>query len=151
MADTSHCLPETFIVKDSGTREEYETGAVRDNGEMKGAFELIPPQAMFRLALRYEGGAQKYGDHNWEKGIKIGRCFQAAVRHLFMYLAGANDEDHLAAAAWNIFAIMHYEAHKPEMQNLPAWQGRKSKFVYPIDMGDQIQCEAGDIRCNLLS
>jgi hypothetical protein len=35
------------------------------------------------------------------------------------YLSGRNDEDHLAAIAWNAFAIMHYEKYFPEMQDLP--------------------------------
>lgn len=116
-------------LKDSGTRELYETGAVRDNGEGKGRFDLMPFQGMMRLARHYENGAKKYKDRNWEKGMNISRYVDAAMRHLYKYLDGWNDEDHLSAAAWNLFAIMHHEAELPEMQDLPKWKDKKSNFI----------------------
>lgn len=104
---------------DSGTREKFNTGAVRDVQVGKGRFDLISPEALMRLAVHYENGAKKYDDRNWEKGIPISRCFSSAVRHLFKWLAGSREEDHLAAAAWNIFAIMHYEKYNPEQLDVP--------------------------------
>lgn len=49
-----------FLVKDSGRREEFTGGAVRDVREGKGRYDLISPIAMRRLALVYEKGANKY-------------------------------------------------------------------------------------------
>lgn len=49
------------------------------------------------------------GDRNWEKGIPFSRYIDSAKRHLNKFVMGMEDEDHLAAAAWNIFAIMHHE------------------------------------------
>jgi len=123
-------------LKDSGTRETYSTGAQRDNGEGKGRFDLIPPEGILRLARHYEAGAKKYSDRNWQKGMNISRCVDAALRHLFKYLAGANDEDHLAACVWNVFSIMWYEDKMPEMQDIPEWVGRKTKWLYPLDLGN---------------
>ncbi len=116
-------------LKDSGTRAEYNSGAVRDNGEGKGRFDLIPFQGLMRLALHYEAGAKKYSDRNWEKGMNISRYIDAAFRHLIKYSAGWNDEDHLAAILWNILAIMHHENKFPELQDLPDWKDRKSKWI----------------------
>ena len=38
-------------MNDSGARESYETGAIREPSKGKGAFELITPFAEDRLAL----------------------------------------------------------------------------------------------------
>ena len=110
--------PEYTAVKDSGAREEFPTGSVRDTQEGKGRFDLIDPHAMLRLARHYENGAKKYGDRNWEKGQPSSRYLSSAIRHLFKYLAGMRDEDHLAAAAWNVFAILHNEEVHKEMHDL---------------------------------
>lgn len=94
---------------DSGAREEFATGSRRDTREGKGRFDLVSPIALKRLAQHYENGAKKYGDRNWEKGQPLSRFLDSAARHLFAYLAGARDEDHLAAVAWNVFAFIHVE------------------------------------------
>ena len=109
---------ENYEMKDSGEREHFETGAVRDRREGKGRFDLISPYALRRLALVYEKGARKYADRNWEKGIPASRCLDSALRHLNQYMAGWKDEDHLAQCAFNVFAIMHFEEVLPEMIDL---------------------------------
>jgi hypothetical protein len=40
-------------VKDSGERQEFETGARRDTQEGKPRFGLIPPYPLRRLAMHY--------------------------------------------------------------------------------------------------
>ena len=55
-------------VMDSGERQEFSTGSVRDTRKGKGRFDLLPPKAIRRLAVHFESGAIKYGDRNWEKG-----------------------------------------------------------------------------------
>lgn len=89
--------------------QNYKTGAKRDSNVGKGAYELISPIALKRLALVYERGAKQKGARNWEKGIPFSRCIQSAIRHTFQYLEGRRDEDHLMQAAWNLFAIAHFE------------------------------------------
>lgn len=93
-------------VNDSGVRQEFDTGSVRDTREGKGRFDLLPPSAMKRLARHFENGAKKYGDRNWEKGQPLTRYADSALRHLFAALDGAVDEDHLAAVAWNVMALL---------------------------------------------
>ncbi len=96
-------------VKDSGKREEFLTGSVRDTREGKGRFDLLPPYAITRLAQHYENGAKKYGDRNWEKGQYLSRYMDSALRHLFKYLGGSREEDHLVAVAWNILGYIETE------------------------------------------
>lgn len=90
-----------FIVKDSGKRESFETGAVRDSGEGKGYFHCIPLIAIEALAKLYQAGAQKYGRDNWKKGIPLSRFIDSMARHLFKLSEGWTDEDHGAAVMWN--------------------------------------------------
>lgn len=91
-----------YVIKDSGERREFETGAVRDMSAGKGRFDLLPPEAIFAYATHMENGCEKYGDRNWEKGIPLSSFWDSAVRHLFKYIMGMRDEDHLVAAFWNI-------------------------------------------------
>ena len=100
---------EHYATKDSGKREQFTSGAVRDTREGKGRFDLIPPRPLARLAGVYERGAAKYSDNNWKQGIPLSRCLDSALRHLNQFKAGDRDEDHLAQAAWNIFSMMWYE------------------------------------------
>jgi hypothetical protein len=124
-------------IKDSGERDTYSSGAVRDNHEGKGRMDLVSTQGLLRLTRWYELGSRKYSDRNWEKGMNISRYVDAAMRHLVKYLAGCDDEDHLSAVAWNVFAIMHHEYYLPEQQDLPEWQGRETKWKYPLDLGKE--------------
>jgi hypothetical protein len=93
-------------VKDSGIREEFNTGSKRDSRNGKGRFDLLPFYAIQRLARVYENGAIKYGDNNWRLGQPCSRYLDSALRHLFKAGAGWMDEDHFAQAMWNIAAII---------------------------------------------
>lgn len=93
-------------VKDSGIREQFNTGSKRDTQQGKGRPDLIPIEPLRRLAKHYENGANKYGDRNWEKGQPLSRYYASAMRHMWDYMEGDYSEDHLAAAAWNIFALI---------------------------------------------
>lgn len=98
-----------FVTKDSGKREDFETGARRDVQDDKPGYEQIPVWALERLAMVYTRGAKKYGRDNWKKGIPFTRMLASALRHIFQFCQGEGDEDHLAQAAWNLFGIMYYE------------------------------------------
>lgn len=95
-----------YVVKDSGERKEFATGAVRDTSSGKGRFDLIPAYPLFRLAKLYEAGSLKYAERNWEKGIPTGRFMDSGFRHLMNYQNGDRSEDHLAAVLWNICGLI---------------------------------------------
>ena len=124
-----------FIVADSGARESFGTGMVRDIRAGKGRFDLITPIPLRRLAKVYESGALKYEARNWEKGSPLSRFLDSAKRHINDYEmiclyqregvplerlpADVNpNEDHLAQAAWNLFSIMHHQDLRPEFDDL---------------------------------
>lgn len=112
-------------IDDGGTRITYDTGATREPSVGKGRYDLITPHGLDRLAKWYELGAIKYTDRNWEKGIPASRCIDSAFRHMAKWLMGYKDEDHLAAATWNLMAIMHFEILKPELIDIEA-RGEKN-------------------------
>ena len=79
-----------------------------------------PPEVIEALGVVLTYGSKKYGDRNWEKGMPFSRYVDSAKRHLDKYIMGMTDEDHLAAAAWNIFAIMHHqELGQTELDDMP--------------------------------
>jgi len=94
-------------LKDSGKRENFPTGAIREPNDGRGRYDLISPIALRELAIHYERGAEKYMDRNWEKGLPLSRHLNSALRHLQNFLAGDRTEDHLSACVFNCFAITH--------------------------------------------
>jgi hypothetical protein len=109
---------------DSGARMTYDTGAMREPSTNKGAYELVSPFALERIAIWYELGARKYADRNWEKGIPFNRLIQSAIRHLIRWMKGDREEDHLAAVCWNVMAMMHFQetGQADELNNYPCYK-----------------------------
>lgn len=114
------------IIKDSGDRTEFETGAVRDMHEGKGDMASLPWEAILRLSKHYEAGAIKYKRWNYRLGIPVSSFIDSACRHLAKYQCGCDDEDHLAAAVFNILGAMLMENTMPEMVDLPMREGKKT-------------------------
>ena len=46
-------MPEELVLKDSGSRDVYPSGAQRDNREGKGRFDLVSGQGLLRLSRIY--------------------------------------------------------------------------------------------------
>ena len=65
--------------------------------------------------MTYAEGAAKYGARNWLKGIPASDLINHAIRHIYLWLGGDMSEDHLAHAAWNLLAVMHFEDTRPDM------------------------------------
>lgn len=125
-----------FVVKDSGARQEFETGAKRDTQDDKPRPSLVSPFAIERIAWVYTRGAKKYGDHNWQKGMPYSRYLDSAERHLLAFKKGETDEDHLAQACWNLMSILHHQEAGPE--------GLDDLIKYVNDDGDEKWAKIGD-------
>lgn len=117
------------MIKDSGDRTGFASGAVRDMHDGKGDMASLPNAAILRLSKHYEAGAAKYGRWNYTKGIPVSSFMDSALRHLFKYMDGWDDEDHAAAAAFNILGAMEMEAHHKELIDIPSREG-KNTFDY---------------------
>ena len=108
------------MIKDSGERSTFSTGAVRDLHGGKGRMDLLPWAAIVEVSKHAENGAAKYGEHNVDKGIPLHSLVDSGLRHLAKYLDGWDDEPHLLAAAWNILWAVQMEIRHPELQDIPA-------------------------------
>lgn len=105
MRNQSVTRAEGFVTQDSGTREAFETGMVRDVQTGKPRYDLIDRAFLLRWAELMARGAEKYGENNWRQAAtdKELRRFEAsAIRHLFQWLDGDRTEDHAVAVAFNL-------------------------------------------------
>ncbi len=118
-----------YATKDSGVRQEFGSGARRDTQAGKPRYDLIPPGPLKRHAELMARGAEKYDDHNWTLGMPTSRFMASAMRHLEQYRAGDREEDHLAAVAFNVYAIMFFEGTEhDDMAELP-WAPKSDDVV----------------------
>lgn len=124
-------------IKDSGKRQEFGTGAVRDVQDGKGRYDLLPFHAIERVAKIFEGGAKKYNAENWRHGIPLRRFLDSAIRHLSKAAQGQRDEDHFAMAAWNVMCLIETKFMidkgilPVELEDLPQWFEPKKVQLSP--------------------
>ena len=98
------------MIKDSGNRSEFETGAHRDLSEGKGRMDLLPFTALMEVSKIFEEGAKKYRANNWRRGIPLSRYADSGMRHFAKWMAGYRDEPHLEQAAWNILCLIETQS-----------------------------------------
>jgi hypothetical protein len=100
-------LGHKFKTKDSGKRESYKSGMVRDTTEGKVDYSLVHIPSLKRWAELLTRGAIKYGRNNWQKANSIEeyeRFRASAFRHFIQWFSGEEDEDHMAAVFFNLAA-----------------------------------------------
>jgi len=100
-------MSEWFDVKDSGKREEYDSGMVRDTDEGKTLWHLVADGPMLkRYAEHLTKGAAKYTPRNWMKARgeeEYDRFRESAYRHFMQwYLGEGTEEDHASATLFNM-------------------------------------------------
>ena len=93
-------------LKDSGVREDMDTGSRRDTQVGKSRPDLMNPLVMRRVGMHFANGCEKYGERNFELGQLSSRYRASLGRHLLDYDEGLKDEDHLAAVVWNAMCII---------------------------------------------
>jgi hypothetical protein len=91
-------LVSNLAFEDSTTVDQIFIGSHEDlipeeavkNDSDKVRMELITPEFMFALSAILTKGAEKYDDHNWDKGkgLKWSRCFGAMMRHMWAWWGG---------------------------------------------------------------
>lgn len=102
---------EEFVVKDSGKRQTFQSGMVRDTQDGKADFTRILDGPMFdRWAAHLTKGGAKYPDvkpgvPNWTLASgeeELARFKKSAFRHFRQWMRGDIDEDHASAVFFNI-------------------------------------------------
>lgn len=98
-----------FVTKDSGERQEFSTGMVRDTSASKVRYDLVYLPMLKRWAELMGRGAAKYSARNWEKAStqeELGRFKESAFRHFMQWFMEENqEEDHAAAVFFNISGV----------------------------------------------
>src|SRR5690606_28371454 len=93
-----------------GTIQEGEVRSLSSTGAEKGTtierFDLLPTQALAKIARHFGVGAAKYAPNNWRKGYEWSKSYAALQRHLHAFWGGEDyDEEtgspHLAAAGFH--------------------------------------------------
>ncbi len=104
---------DAYVTKDSGKRQVFTSGMVRDTEEGKLKPHLCLSGPMFdRWAGLMTRGAEKYEEDNWmlAQGTAEYQRFRAsAFRHFMQWWRGENDEDHAAAVFFNINGAEYVE------------------------------------------
>lgn len=96
-------------------KKRYDTGAVRSSDCEETRYDLISPIGLEALARTYAEGANKFGPFNWENGMPVTDLLNHAIAHVYKFLNGNRDEDHLAHAAWNLLGAIHSLEKWPEL------------------------------------
>lgn len=81
----------------------------------KTPYDLLAPEFLEGVAQVLKFGAEKYSPRNWEKGLRWGRVFGAAMRHGWAWWRGeAADPEtgfsHLWHLACCVMFLIAYEA-----------------------------------------
>jgi hypothetical protein len=151
-------MEEKEMIKDSGDRTEFETGAKRDMHAGKGRMDLLPWYGIMEVSKHCEEGALKYGEHNVDKGIPLHSLLDSASRHLAKYMVGMDDEDHLRAACWNLLWALNQRVTHPELDDRFSTDLKREflkkkftipemKIVRPDHQPVNVKClECGDVR-----
>lgn len=100
-----------FDLKDSGERQSFSSGMIRDTTEGKTNFlNVFFGPMLSRWAEHLTKGRKKYpdvapGTPNWTLAAgeeEYLRAKESAARHFFQWLQGDRDEDHAAAVYFNL-------------------------------------------------
>lgn len=104
------------------TFEVHSTGAMRSTDANEVRFDLIPQRMLERVAKVMKTGAHKYGEYNWQKGFTWSSLINHISRHLYLYLIGDKNEDHLAHMVCNLGFLIEFETTHPELNDIPSRQ-----------------------------
>lgn len=98
-----------------------ETGSLRFN-KGKPQIHQVPYCTIKGIAEVLAFGEEKYGKFNWMKGNKFSVPYDSALRHLFAFNEGEDDDseskmNHLKHALCNISMLLYYYENYPEMDD----------------------------------
>ena len=98
-----------FVTKDSGERQQFSTGMVRDTSSNKIRYDLVYMPMLKRWAELMTRGAVKYSANNWKKAStqeELDRFKESAFRHFMTWFLEEDfSEDHAAAVLFNISGV----------------------------------------------
>ncbi len=132
-------------MESTGKTRTFKTGAVRDGAAKKPMLQLISPHLLFRLGewLRFackDRLPEPYPPRNWEQGMPYSETLGSMERHIQAWKLGDTKEDHLAAIAFGVMALIHYE------EEIKA--GRLDPSIDDMPHYSEVPPKPGDTRIN---
>jgi hypothetical protein len=107
--------------------------------EEKVPVDLLPPDPLWEVARVLEFGARKYDGWNWYKGIKYTRLYAAALRHMWQWFRGYNNDiesglSHLAhACCCMLFLLQQIIEDRSELDNRPPFNTKNPEAGVSVD------------------
>lgn len=96
---------------DAPTHTDPITGAKQSHSPYR--LDLIPALSLFDVAAVLSAGAEKYGVDNW-RGIPVNEHINHALVHIYAYLSGDTQDNHLGHAACRMMM-----AHEQQLKAQP--------------------------------
>jgi hypothetical protein len=98
-----------WTTKSTEKNDEFTTGSKRGSQEGKTRYDLIDPYFLKELGDLMHRGEKIYGENNWKLGQPISRTYASLLRHTVeLVLYPKDEENHLAAIAYNTMVIIHH-------------------------------------------
>jgi hypothetical protein len=108
--------------KKSPSPSSINTGVKHDGTKLR--YGLLPPEPLEEIIEVLEFGARKYGDYNWTGGIEFSRLWNAALRHLWAWWRGEDNDpesgrSHLAHVGCCMLFLLHHAKRKRHLDDRP--------------------------------
>ncbi|QMV32367.1 hypothetical protein T2_00050 [Ralstonia phage Elie] len=102
------------------SRAAPATGVKHDNN--KPPLSLVDRHAIEEIGRVLAFGAQKYAAHNWRQGIAYSRLLDAALRHLYAFADGEDNDpesglSHIAHAGCCVVFLLGMIRHRPDVDD----------------------------------
>lgn len=93
-----------------------------EKGSKPARFDLIPPDALWKVAEVFGRGTDKYPARNWERGYAWSLSFAALQRHAWQFWGGEDVDPesglpHMAHVAWHALALLRFMDAFPELDD----------------------------------
>lgn len=104
----------------------------------KNKLHLAPPWALAKVGEVFTMGAEKYGEHNWERGMEWSRMIASLERHINAFKRGEDFDDesglpHMAHAATNALMLLEYHRLHPMGDDRQRNWGRTYRVALDVD------------------
>ncbi len=101
-------------------------------------YDLLPPHPIEEIVKVLTKGAEKYGDHNWQKGMEWNKVIASMKRHIAAFEKGEDYDNesgllHMAHAATNALFLLEYYRTCPHGDNRQHFYYNHKRVGYDID------------------
>lgn len=113
-------VPRSFIranIEGMGKNVKTDTNNLGGHqSKLKYRFDLLPCESLFAISKTIAEGSKKYGEHNY-LFIKTDDHINHALAHVFAYLAGDLQDEHLCHAATRLIMALETDIRKRKRGN----------------------------------